>query len=108
MDYLFLVMVGFLAFGNGANNNFKGFATVWGSGTLSYRYALGLATIATVTVGVASRLLADGLVKQFSGRGLVSDAIASAPWFIHSVAAGASITILVQPRLDYPYRQCTR
>ena len=27
----------FLAFNNGANDNFKGFATVWGSDTLSYR-----------------------------------------------------------------------
>lgn len=102
MDYIFLVMVGFLAFGNGANDNFKGFATVWGSGTLSYRYALGLATIATVAGGFASLLLADGLVKQFSGRGLVSDAIASAPWFIQSVAAGASITILIATRAGLP------
>lgn len=28
------------ALGNGANDNFKGFATVWGSQTLSYRSAL--------------------------------------------------------------------
>ena len=27
----------FLALNNGANDNFKGFATVWGSDTLSYR-----------------------------------------------------------------------
>jgi len=37
----------FLAFNNGANDNFKGFATVWGSDTLSYRQALVLATLAT-------------------------------------------------------------
>jgi PiT family inorganic phosphate transporter len=102
MDILFLVMVAFLAFGNGANDNFKGFATVWGSGTLDYRHALTLATIATVAGSIASLFLAEGLVKQFSGRGLVSDAIASSPWFIQSVAAGASVTILVATRAGLP------
>lgn len=102
MDYLFLVIVAFLAFGNGANDNFKGFATVWGSGTLSYRHALTLATIATVAGSIASLLLAEGLVKQFSGRGLVPDAIASAPWFIQSVAVGAAATILIATRAGLP------
>lgn len=102
MDMLFLVMVAFLAFGNGANDNFKGFATVWGSGTLDYRHALTLATIATVAGSIASLFLAEGLVKQFSGRGLVSDAIASSPWFIQSVAAGASVTILLATRAGLP------
>jgi inorganic phosphate transporter, PiT family len=35
----------FVAASNGANDNFKGFATVWGSDTLRYRPALALATI---------------------------------------------------------------
>lgn len=102
MDYLFLLMVAFLAFGNDANDNFKGFATVWGARTLSYRHALALATIATVAGSIASLLLAEGLVKQFSGRGLVPEAIASAPWFIQSVAAGASVTILIATRAGLP------
>jgi PiT family inorganic phosphate transporter len=37
----------FLALNNGANDNFKGSATVWGSDSLSYRQALVLATLAT-------------------------------------------------------------
>jgi inorganic phosphate transporter, PiT family len=102
MEYLFLMVVALLAFGNGANDNFKGFATVWGAGTLSYRHALALATIATVAGSIASILLADGLVKQFSGRGLVPDAVASAPWFIQSVAAGAAATILIATRVGLP------
>lgn len=30
----------FLAFGNGANDNFKGVATLYGSGTTTYKKAL--------------------------------------------------------------------
>lgn len=48
MELLLIAGAAFLAFGNGANDNFKGFATVWGSQTLSYRQALTLATIATI------------------------------------------------------------
>lgn len=66
-----------LSFSNGANDNFKGFATVWGSHSLSYRHALTLATIATIAGSLASLLLAHGLVQQFSGRGPVPDSIAS-------------------------------
>ncbi len=36
---LFLVTL-FLAYANGANDNFKGVATMYGSGTLGYRTAL--------------------------------------------------------------------
>jgi len=35
-----LVAVLFLAFANGANDNFKGVATLFGSGTARYRKAL--------------------------------------------------------------------
>lgn len=95
-------MVAFVAFGNGANDNFKDFATVWGFGTLSYRQALILATIATVAGRIASLLLTEGLMNQLSGRGPVPDAIASALWFIQSVAAGALITILIATMAGLP------
>ena len=47
MQWLLFATALFIAFSNGANDNFKGFATVWGSNTLSYRRALALATLAT-------------------------------------------------------------
>jgi inorganic phosphate transporter, PiT family len=37
----------FLAYANGANDNFKGVATLFGSGTTSYRNAISWATITT-------------------------------------------------------------
>jgi len=36
---LALLCVGFLAYSNGANDNFKGVATLFGSGTTDYRRA---------------------------------------------------------------------
>jgi PiT family inorganic phosphate transporter len=45
-----------LAYANGANDNFKGFATIWGSGEADYNTALGLATITTVIGAIAALL----------------------------------------------------
>jgi len=102
MEWLLIAAALFVAFSNGANDNFKGFATVWGSDTLSYRQALTLATIATVAGSLASLMLAETLVQQFSGKGLVPDLVASAPLFILSVASGTAVTIFLATRLGFP------
>lgn len=102
MEGLLFATALIVAFSNGANDNFKGFATVWGSGTLNYRQALTLATVATIAGSLASLLLAETLVQQFSGKGLVPDAVASAPLFIMSVASGAAVTVFLATRLGFP------
>lgn len=102
MEFLLIPIALFLAFGNGANDNFKGFATVWGSASLSYRQALLLATLATLAGSVLSLLLANGLVQQFSGKGLLPQAIIDTPIFITSVALGAAVTVLVATRCGLP------
>jgi inorganic phosphate transporter, PiT family len=102
MEYLLIGMALFLAFNNGANDNFKGFATVWGSETLSYRHALTLATLATLAGSMASWFLADSLVQQFSGRGLVPNAVASTTSFIVSVASAAALTVFLATRFGFP------
>jgi PiT family inorganic phosphate transporter len=91
-----------LAFSNGANDNFKGFATVWGSQTLSYRRALALATIATVLGSLTSLVLAESLVGQFSGRGLVPDDVAGDSAFVLSVGFGAAATVALATRVGLP------
>jgi PiT family inorganic phosphate transporter len=91
-----------VTFSNGANDNFKGFATVWGSDTPSYRQALGLSTLATVAGSLTSLWLADGLVQSFSGKGLVPDAVVLAPAFLTAVALGAAGTVLLATRLGFP------
>ncbi|MEL1250877.1 inorganic phosphate transporter [Aurantiacibacter gilvus] len=92
----------FLAFSNGANDNFKGFATVWGSETLSFRRALVLATGATVLGGIASLVIAESLLQQFSGKGLVGDELANTPGFALAVAGGAATTVMLATRLGFP------
>ena len=102
MEWLLIAATLFVAFSNGANDNFKGFATVWGSDTLNYRQALALATLATVAGSLASLILAETLVQQFSGKGLVPDVVARAPLFIMSVACGAAVTVFLATRLGFP------
>ena len=99
---LVIIAALFLAFANGANDNFKGFATVWGSATLDYRKALIIATIAALAGSFLSILLADGLVKQFSGKGLVPDEIAAMPSFALAVATGAASAVLIATRVGLP------
>lgn len=102
MEFALVAMALFLAFNNGANDNFKGFATVWGSETLSYRQALIFATLATLAGSLASLFLADTLVQQFSGRGLVPNSVASSTNFILSVATAAALTVFLATRLGFP------
>ena len=52
-----IVIVGatlFVAYANGANDNFKGVATLFGSGTTDYRKALFWATITTFAGSVTA------------------------------------------------------
>jgi PiT family inorganic phosphate transporter len=101
LTLLFLAAL-FLAYTNGANDNFKGVATLYGSKTLDYRQALTLTTIATFAGSVSSIFLADTLVANFSGKGLVPDGIAGSADFLLSVAAGAGVTVLLATLFGFP------
>ena len=72
MLYAILIMaVLWLAYSNGANDNFKGVATLYGSDTTTYRGALIWASAATLLGCLVSIALARGLVGAFSGKGLI-------------------------------------
>ena len=92
----------FLAYSNGANDNFKGVATLFGSKTTNYKYAIWWATITTFAGSLASIFVAYGLVKTFSGKGLVPQSIATAPEFLTAVAIGAAITVMVATITGFP------
>jgi inorganic phosphate transporter, PiT family len=92
---LLLVTTLFVAYANGANDNFKGVATLYGSNTASYRGAIALATVATIAGAVSSVYFAGALVDAFSGKGLVPDAVMAAPEFLLAVAAGAGSTVIL-------------
>jgi PiT family inorganic phosphate transporter len=92
---LLLFAVLFLAYSNGANDNFKGVATLFGSGTTNYRKALAWATITTLAGSLLALLLAHGLVETFKGKGLVPDAVTLQPAFLLAVSLGAALTVIL-------------
>ncbi len=91
---IILLAVLALAYANGANDNFKGVATLFGSGTCSYRTALIWATVTTLAGSLLALLLAHGLVEAFKGRGLVPDQVTREPAFLFAVSLGAALTVL--------------
>ncbi len=97
-----IVAVLFLAFANGANDNFKGVATLFGSGTARYRTALLWATVTTLGGSVLALALASGLVDTFKGKGLVPDAVTTDPRFLLSVGLGAALTVILATVLGLP------
>lgn len=97
-----IVAVVLLAFANGANDNFKGVATLYGSGTTSYRRALAWATVTTLAGSVVALWLAGSLLARFSGKGLVPDATVADPRFAATVALAAGTTVLLATRLGFP------
>ena len=92
----------FVAYVNGANDNFKGVATLYGSGTTGYWSALGWATLTTLAGSLSSVYLSDKLVKAFSAKGLVPADIAAAPEFLTAVALGAALTIFLATMTGFP------
>lgn len=92
----------FLAYSNGANDNFKGVATLFGSKTMNYRFALTLATVTTFAGSVASIFLARTLVQNFSGKGFVPDALTTSPEFLIAVAGGAGVTVILATIFGFP------
>ncbi len=99
---ILLLAVCLVAFTNGANANFKGVASLYGSGTTSRQVALYWGTLTTFAGSVASLYLAQGLLKKFSGRGLVSDELVQEPAFVSAVAIGAACTSFLATRFGFP------
>ncbi len=92
----------FLAYANGANDNFKGVATLYGSQTVGYKTAIRIATVATFSGSIASFYLAQGLVANFSGKGFIPQDIAGGAVFLMSVGFGAAATVILATRLGFP------
>ncbi len=85
----------FLAFANGANDNFKGVATLYGSGRVGYRVAIGWATATTLAGSAAALFLGSHLLATFSGQGILPDAHVATPAMLLSVAVGAVGTVVL-------------
>src|SRR5205823_7770498 len=99
--FLFLATC-FLAYSNGANDNFKGVASLFGSRICSYKTAISWATITTAAGSTAASFLAQSLLKKFSGKGLVPEALTLQPEFVLAVALGAGVTVILATLLGFP------
>jgi len=102
MTILVLLAALALALTNGANDNFKGVATLFGSKAASYRTALTWATCTTFAGSVVAAIFATSLAKAFSGGGIVPAATSASPAFLSAVAFAAAATVLLATRLGMP------
>src|SRR5262245_3764602 len=92
----------FLAYSNGANDNFKGVASLFGSRTCSYGTAISWATITTFAGSIMSIFLAQTLLKKFSGKGIVPDQFVGSEYFVLAVAIGAGLTVILATIIGFP------
>lgn len=98
-----ILMAGLLlAYANGANDNFKGVATLFGSGTTNFQSALAWATGTTLLGSLCAVFLAYELVERFNGKGLVPSELSADPNFVAAVAMAAATTVLLATRLGMP------
>ncbi|MBI4490068.1 MAG: inorganic phosphate transporter [Deltaproteobacteria bacterium] len=92
----------FVAYANGANDNFKGVATLFGSGTTDYREALWWATGTTLAGSLAAFFLAAKLIPVFQGKGLVPTSLAQSQPFLAAVILGAALTVFLATKIGIP------
>jgi inorganic phosphate transporter, PiT family len=91
-----------ITFANGANDNFKSVATLFGSATATYRRALLWGTVTTAAGSLTALVLGGSLLARFSGKGLVPDALTADPAFLTAVGAGAAATVFFATWLGFP------
>lgn len=102
LSALIVIAAFIVAYSNGANANFKGVASLFGSRTTSYRTAVNWAAFTTAAGAVCTMFLATQMIKAFSGKGLVADTLVAEPTFLLAVAIGAAITGSLATWLGFP------
>src|SRR2546427_4488528 len=102
MSFLLIAAGGLLSFADGANDNFKGVATLWGAGRTTYKRALAWATAFTFLGSLVVIWAGGGLAAKFSGAKLVGKEIYTQMPFLAAVALAAAGTVLLASRLGLP------
>ncbi len=103
IEFALILFAGlFLAMSNGANDNFKGVATLFGSKTASYKVALTWGTVTTLAGSLAAFLFAQKILLNFSGKGLVPDSVLQLGAFSTTVAIAAGTTCFLATRFGFP------
>lgn len=99
---MLIIAVLWLAYSNGANDNFKGVATLYGSATTSYKKALLWATAMTAAGSLISVFAANKLLVVFSGKGLVPASLVGTSHVLIAVGLASAFTIFLATRLGLP------
>ena len=91
-----------VAYANGANDNFKGVATLFGSGITDYRKALWWGTITTLAGSVTAFFVATQLISIFQGKDLVPAFLTQSQPFVTAVILGAALTVCIATKIGIP------
>jgi len=102
MEWVLVAGVVLVSFANGANDNFKGVATLWGAGRTSFGRALAWATVFTFLGSLVAIWFASGLIAKFNGSNLVGEGIYTQLPFLAAVALGTSATVLLASWMGLP------
>jgi PiT family inorganic phosphate transporter len=106
MASLYIVFIiaaaGFLAYANGANDNFKGVATLYSAKSADYKTALIWTSITTLLGSFVAFYLASELTIIFKGKGLVPEAVILMDSFPLAVGVGAALTVMLATILSLP------
>jgi len=102
MDALLILGVVVLAFANGANDNFKGVATIWGARGATYGRDLLWATAFTLLGSLAAFWFARELAAKFNGSVLLPEDIYIRASLLAAVSLGAAVTVLLATRSGLP------
>ena len=102
MTTLLILSVVLLSFANGANDNFKGVATLWGSGLTTYQRAIAWGNGFTFLGSLAAVWLGSALAVNFTGAKLTDSSIATQLPFLIAVVLGSGCTVLLAARLGLP------
>lgn len=92
----------FVAYANGANDNFKGVATLFGSRTTDYRRALWWATLTTLAGSVTALFVATKLISIFQGKDFLPASLTQSQPFIAAVILGAAFTVFLATKIGIP------
>jgi len=103
MYLIFIVLATlFLAYSNGANDNFKGVATLYGSKTVDYKKALAWTSVTTLLGSIAALYLSSELIIAFKGKGIVPNEVIQMDSFPFAVGVGAALTVILATFLKLP------
>ena len=91
-----------VAYFNGANDNFKGVATLYGSKTGTFGKSLIWAAVATFGGSLTSIILSERLIKVFSGSGLIPSSALAIPGVMTAVVIGAVVILFLATQFGMP------